>query len=134
MTDTLTDLIGRLESAAEGSRRLSDDCLLATGWTFKQYEARRRKVPYDWVTPDGKGIVEYGHQPDVTRDLADAIEWLVPDGMEFSFTNIYGIARVEMGLNVNDGGPWYADREDGDISLTFCAAALKARARLNEME
>ena len=131
MTDT-AELVARLEEATEGSRRLSDDCLLATGWTFKQYEQRRRKVPYDWVTPDGKGIVEWGHQPDVTRDLADAIEWLVPP-----FTTHH--LKLE---RFSDG--WYADiwPLDGAAAkfsgwqkpsaLAVCIAALRARASNGE--
>lgn len=69
----MSDLLDRLQNATEGSRQLSDHVLLELGWTFKQWEQRRKKVPYDWITPDGQGVVEYGKQPDPSRNLQDAV-------------------------------------------------------------
>lgn len=64
----------------------------------------------------------------------DAALTLVPEGMEFDITNIYGAARVAMGLNAGEEGPWYADRADGNLALTICIAALRTRSELPERE
>ena len=62
--------------------------------------------------------------PPLTASL-DAVLTLLPKGMEFELTNLYGVAAVGMGLNT--GSPCYARREDGNITLALLSAILRAR-------
>ena len=55
----------------------------------------------------------------------DAALTLLPEGLEFEFTNLYGVAAVGIGLNTES--PCYARREDGNITLALLAAILRAR-------
>lgn len=62
--------------------------------------------------------------PSFTASL-DAVLTLLPEGLEFEFTNLYGVAAVGMGLNTES--PCYARREDGNLTLALLAAILRAR-------
>ena len=70
---------------------------------------------------------KFGHLVSVPRfmESIDATLTLIPEGMEFEFTNLYGVAAVGMGLNTES--PCYARREDGNITLALLAAILRAR-------
>jgi hypothetical protein len=71
----MLDLISRLESAAEGSRELSDDVLLACGWE-KTFDG----VACDyWAPPHTAGRVYSDNRPSPTESVDDALE-LVPEG------------------------------------------------------
>ena len=60
----------------------------------------------------------------------DAAVMLVPEGAEWDLTTLYGVARVAVGLNM-DEGPHYASHEGGRLPMAICAAALRARAALS---
>ncbi len=60
----------------------------------------------------------------------DAAVTLVPEGAEWDLTTLYGVARVAVGLNM-DEGPHYASHEGGRLPMAICAAALRARAALS---
>lgn len=55
----------------------------------------------------------------------DAALKLVPKGMEWSISTLYGQALVDVGLNIDE--TTQVHRRDGNISLALCIAALKAR-------
>lgn len=59
-----------------------------------------------------------------TRSVDDVLT-LLPEGLEFEFTNLYGVAAVGMGLNTES--PCYARREDGNLTLALLSAILRAR-------
>lgn len=62
--------------------------------------------------------------PEYTTSI-DAALTLLPEGLEFEFTNLYGVAAVSVGINTES--PCYARREDGNITLALLAAILRAR-------
>lgn len=66
---------------------------------------------------------------DYTRSL-DAAITLVPEGMEYELSTLYGVARVEVGLNTDC--PERGERKDGNMPCALCAASLRARASLSE--
>lgn len=112
MTD---DLIRRLESATEGSRELSDECLLAVGWRW--YDGFR----VDMIKPDEEGtIINGGHLPDLTRNIQHAIDWMVPEGYHWHVSDNGG---------ADVGPPRWKDSEGKGATpaLGLCIAALKAR-------
>lgn len=65
--------------------------------------------------------------PRYTTSL-DAAASLVPEGAEYSLTNLYGVAHAECPLNASDIG-WQDGRHEGGLMApALCAAALRARA------
>src|ERR1700761_1836118 len=68
--------------------------------------------------------------PRYTGSLDAALN-LVPEGMESELTNLYGVARVAVGLNYNNG-PTHGEHVGGDLCLALAAAALRARAAIKE--
>lgn len=64
--------------------------------------------------------------PRVTASI-DAAMTLVPEGDEFEIANLYGVARVTLGMNRNDDGPYYGEDPCGSIAIALCIAALQAR-------
>lgn len=67
--------------------------------------------------------------PDVTGSI-DAAMALVPEGLEMELTNLYGVARAVVGLNLNQG-PFFGSNECGNIASAVAAAALRAHAARN---
>ena len=113
----MTDLLTRLAAAPEGTRALSDEYLLARGW----------KPQCDgtiWRSLIGK-LFARSSRPHVTGSLDDAVEWMVPEGAEYEFTNLYGVALAGVGLNF-ENGPSYGDHRGGDVCIAFCIASLRA--------
>lgn len=108
MTDM--SLIKRLESATEGSREL-DQAIYA--------EILERNPFYPGPALGSPYVQHY------TTSL-DAALTLVPEGMEISLTDLYGIPMAEVGLNVPEGSHT-ARLEHGTLPLALCIAALRAR-------
>lgn len=85
---TLLALADELERATEGSRELSDRCLLATGWTHEDSGDPRSSrwrdpggVPYDyWDDPHARSRSPIPPRPHPTCNAQDAITWMVPKG------------------------------------------------------
>ena len=109
MTDTL---IARLEEATEGSRELSDECLLAVGFA---------PVPDAltmWTYPNGDYAVT-AELPDPSQNVQDAIDWMVPEGCPWEMKSV---GMVEMGT---ERGP--VEGIAATPALALCVASLKAR-------
>ncbi len=62
----------------------------------------------------------------------DAAMSLVPDGMEKDFTDLYGTARVAVGINANPG-PFYGEHKGGSLAIALCIAALRARSQIESL-
>lgn len=136
----LSDLIERLEKAEGPSRELDIYVHAAIHDGYVEHSGPPENVYVIWRCGSDRDVpTVFGPQhvrdrvcneretPRYTKSIDDALQ-LVPEGMEFEITNIYGPARCTMGLNVNDdAGPWYAERLDGNLTLALCIAALKAR-------
>ena len=75
----LIALLEDLQTAKEGSRKLSNDCLFALGYTVTDKYSKDKR-PCDFVTPNGQVIYEYNTQPDPTRSVDDALDCMVPEG------------------------------------------------------
>ena len=126
---SMTDhkLIRDLEKAREGSRELSDRVLLACGFSYIG------DGPYPvgvWLHAKRGIKFRYHELPDPTRNLQDAVDWVVPEDM-----------RVHQ-LQECDDGRWTAwicrkhgkgpqpPRSFGKFptaALALCIASLKAR-------
>lgn len=121
-------LIKRLETE-EPTRELADKVLLACGWTRAEETSQEHfgQVIY-WHAPGDKVATWSGSLPNPLISLDAALE-LVPEGMEWDLSTMYGIARATVGLNAeNEGGPWYGEsRFAGGTPIALTIAALKAR-------
>ena len=142
MTDD--KLIRDLEESPP-SRELSDRVLLACGWKrvhpwhdkmgFEQPEKLSASLPWRWRSSSGEEF-QPGRQPDPTRNLQDAVDWVVPEGWSYEVRcSAYGeMAKAEVwdGRTCGVGGsvPFAGsvDRVDGCAAL--CIASLEARAAL----
>lgn len=136
MTDTssLSHLIERLEKATGPDRELDAEIFCAINHGFVTHHA----AP-GFAIKDQFGIIENGNlarspyissnrrvSPQFTSSI-DAAMTLVPKGMEKDFTDLYGVARVSVGINANPG-PFYGTHEGGSLAIALCIAALKARS------
>ena len=128
MPASLTSLIERIEAATGPDRRL--DALIDCAIRFPDLRPAR---PDDHEKhhrgfPPGQGDIwcptGFLMARSYTRSVDDVLT-LLPDGLEFEFTNLYGVAAVGIGLNTES--PCYARREDGNITLALLAAILRAR-------
>lgn len=77
------------------------------------------------INPERPAGLRY---PNYTASLDSALT-LVPEGMEKSLSDLYGVARAEVGLNCTDG-PQYGEHKGAILCLALCAAALRARAAI----
>lgn len=114
------DLISRLESAAEGSRELSDEVLVRHGWRrlSPSEEARQslNYAPEGWWQAPGGGPLTW-RRPDPTRSVDDALA-LVPEGWGYMIDHMDPDEPEAM------VGPY---RGIGDTpALALCAAILRA--------
>ena len=108
----MDSLAKRLE-AGPGSRKLSDECLLAVGW------------PEYKIIPGNVRYVQ--DRPDPSQNLQDAVTWMVPPGWEWQLEweidsdDESGVARVEIGDPMRG-----LAGEAPTPALALCIAALKA--------
>lgn len=85
-----------------------------------------RSTSHIYAINDGTKVY---NPPSYTTSLDSAVT-LVPKGIEWNLTNLYGIAMAEVGLNFSDGN-WQTGRhKGGHMALALCAAALRARAAM----
>jgi len=150
MTD-ISSLIERLEKAEGPSRELDGHvrhfvegdfafCDAETGHTCENYpdcsdgegcgkpwgmSDERRSYPIDWKQDE--------RLPYYTSSL-DAAIGIIPEGMEWSLTNLWGIARAAVGLNCDEVHPPFAMRRDGNMVLALLTATLKYIAALRARE
>ena len=119
-------LIAELEEVKEGSWALSDEVLMALGWTVEQLPANRVGV-LGWKRPDG---IWAGAPPRPTTNLQDTVD-LVPEGRWWTT----GSHRLGPITDEHDSGPWAIvwngifPRGRGFAAipaLSLCIAILKA--------
>lgn len=118
-------LIERLESAAEGNRALSDECLLAVG-------VKLIKEPDDEYSYIARGLDDDGGPwepaPHVTGNVQDALDWMVPEG--WSGTVSFGAlderpeAELWNGKFYPEGSELFSSA--ATPALALCIASLKA--------
>ena len=131
VASSLSDLIARLEKATGPDRELGNDVLLACGWVCEEHGNGGPDTYLTWApSPDDDDFLD-GDHPDPTSSI-DAAMTLVPDGMENDFTDLYGIARVSVGINANPG-PFYGTHEGGSLAIALCIAALRARSQIESL-
>ncbi len=138
----LQSLIERVEKASGPDRDLNRAVARHFGWHRVEPRFARSKHG-GWIAPedfigthsDGSPICDSLHGTDIHRDVPDftasldAVMALMPDGLEYNITNIYGIAHVDIGINVDDQHS--SRREDGNITLALLSAILKSRLATN---
>ncbi len=124
---SLTSLIERIEAATGGDMELDAEIWLACTpgatrdkWSYI-HKATGRECTVDETRDATYRLIIV---PEYTTSI-DAALTLLPEGLEFEFTNIYGVAAVSVGINAES--PCYARREDGNITLALLAAILRAR-------
>ena len=141
----MKSLIERLESAGEGSRELSDECLLARGFKRRKgYHIDGRPMDgWLWDFPDGTRCYP-NELPDPSQNVQDAINWLVPEGWDYSVGTDwhkgsggdYGEACMAERAEGHPGH--YTSREltseAATPALALSAASLKAIAALRAGE
>lgn len=119
--------------ARKGSRGPSEapsDVLLALA------ERCEREEP-GWVLDMSIGEAAFGvlygtaGAPRYTASL-DAAVRLIADGVEWYVSNLYAVARAEVGLNLSDRSH-YGEHKGGLIPMALCAAALRARAAVADV-
>lgn len=117
---TLSDLLGKLEEASEGSRELDAEIAMAVGW-WRDCSG----LPPVWFTPDGERAIR--NEPPHFSDSLDAALTLVPELCEVHL-NIYGgPARATAYF---DGGE-YVESDDKPAAMALVIVALKARQALS---
>lgn len=118
----MTTLLEKLQSATEGTRELSDECLLAWGWERKI----QANVPY-WKAP---GLDFWTIAcPHVTADLQDGVD-AVPEGWVWSVSIDYelpGMARLHCTLPAADASPISIATRAATPAIALCIAIEKAR-------
>lgn len=121
-------LIERIEAAPEGNRELSDECLLAAGWTESE-------IMYaDLVRPDGK-MINRANCPDPSQNMQDAIDWMVPEN-----ANCHGYDQTPEGCEgyvsrnyvKSRSEAWLIEGRAATPALALAAAALRARETMKE--
>ena len=113
----LIALLEDLQNAKEGSRGLSNDCLFAVGFTITDKYSKGKRL-CDFVTPNGHGIYKRDTQPDPTRSVDDALDCMVPEGMNW---NARGYGGRIYNFRFHSEGLWEADT----FPLVVCIARIK---------
>ena len=137
-------LIERLQEASEGSRELSDECLLAVGWRFTA------GGPKFWFDPNDNSI-GYSARPSPSENLQDALDWMVPEGWEFTLNvskkgcvvclcahwdddtaSVFWSNRADE----SERGKFYKRRIGSSLTpaLALSAASLRAREAMKEKD
>ena len=127
----MTDLLAKLESAGEGSRELSDECLLAVGWVLRD-DGRSLAC---WHGPNGQEFYPCDFVPDPSRNVQDAIDWMVPESLSYSLgapdwscTGKNDESSSAAWANIFKGrdGEWNTANA-ANPALALCIASLRAR-------
>ena len=111
----MTDLIRRLEDATVGSRELSDEVLVALGWSLTKRESLY------WINPKDQAV-HMMHRPSPTEDLTDAVA-AIEEG-HWCRLIIATPARAEVNPNNIEGSPIVV-ASTPELAVTI--ANLKAR-------
>lgn len=134
MTDriaALEALAAELEAAPCGSRAMSDECLLAWGWTFFETEFYQRKTNR-WVSPDNHEIAEE-RRPDPTRSCDDCAA-AMPEGAFVDAINEDGRTGKQwfVSLHERKSNRRLADAFGATLPLAWSAAICRALAAEEE--
>lgn len=125
----MTDLISRLEAAPTGSRELDAEIweIIDNAAYIRCWWDARASTSRSWSdeTKDEKCRAAVRRVSPAYTTSLDAALTLVPEGTEYQINNLYGVAQVELPLNSNS--PILVRREDGNVVLALCIAAMKAR-------
>ena len=92
------------------------------------FKATRKRIDGETLLIERDGALVLMNRlriPPLTASI-DAALTLLPLGYEYDLTNIYGVARVSVGLNC-EPGPFYGANECGSVPLALLAAILRAR-------
>lgn len=118
-------LIAKLEAATEGSRAMSEDCLIAVGW--------QRQNEY-WGEPrDKPGQVHYWRKdtrPSPAESLDDAVRWMVDEEWQWTIRRTPGLCSHATVWDQSSGRS--CEARGATPALAFCAAALCLKARAGE--
>jgi len=126
VTSSLSDLIARLEKATGPDDALDFEIAMACNIDIRRCCGQGRPVSSDGITITGEECCDDpSWVPDQYTASLDAAMTLVPKGMEKDFTDLYGVARVSVGINA-EPGPFYGTHEGGSLAIALCIAALKA--------
>ena len=136
----LTDLLERLTTATEGSRAMSEACLLAMGWEHRR--SRKHYYPALWRSREqAEKAVPFAEcykngPPDPTRDTQAAIDHMVPAGWHIHNMGMPDIdtkappitpwALLQPDLKNDDG--WVLGKQHVDaptLPLAICIARVK---------
>lgn len=125
MADDLKPLIAELESAKEGSRKLSDKVLLACGWRYEKVEdgigfSGKPQQRDAWIDPTGVPWMRSvaSNRPSPTESLDDAVA-MVP---EQDGSNLAGFLAAVFGQQR------IGDIPDKKLAIVICRKVLKVRA------
>lgn len=126
MDTHLKELIDLLERCAGPDRAL--DALIAKA-------VGAEHGPFERVHVESRSYDFHEEIANRYTSSIDAAMTLVPEGMEKDFTDLYGVARVSVGINA-EPGPFYGTHEGGSLAIALCIAALKAQlsTRNNEQD
>jgi hypothetical protein len=142
----MNDLIKRLEKAREGSRELSDECLLAVGWRVERPKdcgmrdqtgdcygcgskppgGDKCAVPRsNWIWINPTRISLSGKRPHVTQNVQDAIDWMVPEGWCGNVD--FGVGEAQEAILWNPTSNQETDAQFAPTpTLALCIASLRA--------
>lgn len=121
---TIDELIAALEKAEGPSRKL-DEAIVVSLYPRAQFRTDEGYI--DPIVFHAEPLVtQKAMLPRYTASI-DAALTLVPDGMEWSLTTLYGEATAEVGLNNTTGMHSTGRRKDGNVAIALCIAALRAR-------
>jgi hypothetical protein len=122
MSDNLAALVERLEKATDADRKLDAEIHLAVNPHLRT----------GWSAPNGAGPEGYYARvsPCYTK-MVDAALTLLEYGWEYEISTLYGIAHVELPMNDTRISFNITRRQDGNVVLAICTAALRARSVLS---
>ena len=114
----MTDLLKDLE-AGPPSRELSDRVLLACGWRETEHGG--------WYPPGGS--IARQNRPDPTRNLQDAVDWVVPEGWRWGRDQTGFVFVIQETWPETQDGPitFGCGNEATPVTNALCIAALRAR-------
>jgi len=116
---TMTDLITALQTGP-GSRELSDQVLMALGWTKIKVDG---KLTGEWTSPDGYyGYPDRMPLPDPTQSIDDACTCGGVSDMNDSQRSLVLKTAIDMFCDALDDG---ATAKDG--ARFFCIAIMRAK-------
>ena len=139
VASSLSDLIARLEKATWPDRAI-DGLIKALVNPPPSLADEPASIFVRYDRNDDLGVFKTDHAtqlsfktlvPPYTSSI-DAAMTLVPEGMEKDFTDLYGVARVSVGINA-EPGPFYGTHEGGSLAIALCIAALRARSQIESL-